>query len=357
MIDKVSLTSEWINEASALHNKADRILVEKVIRALILLENLSCSGLEYCFKGGTCAMLMLESSRRMSIDIDIITNPENTDLAPILDKVAEAGGFLRWEPIHRSGDTAVPKEHYKFFYLSVLSGKENFILLDVLREEILYTNTIQLPIESGFIKTSGEPTMVTIPDFDNIIADKLTAFAPNTTGIPYIKKDTEMGMEIMKQMYDIGCLFDRIGNIGAVSDVFARFCEKELSYRGWSTCSVRDVLDDAIKTALAVCLRRDMDETTNFRIISNGIKQVNSHIFSESFNLDTAVVYAAKVTCVAAAIKCGANQIERFDRGIDMSAWTVKPPMDTKLNKIKKSRPEAFFYIWQAAEMMTTFLR
>lgn len=200
MIDRTSASLEWIEEASAKHRKADKILVEKVIRALLLLEGLSQSPLSYCFKGGTCAMLMMGSSRRMSIDIDIMASQTDGDLQRLLDEVAQNSGFLRCEPIHRSGVVAVPKEHYKFYYLSALSGKENFILLDVLREDIHYTKTMWLPVESDFLKSDGVPaTAAVVPDFDNIIADKLTAFAPNTTGIPYVKKNSEMGMEIMIQ--------------------------------------------------------------------------------------------------------------------------------------------------------------
>ena len=351
MIDSISMSHEWINEVSILHNKADRILVEKVIRALMLLESLSVSGLDFCFKGGTCAMLMLKSSRRMSIDIDIIAPPSDIPLLPLLEQVAESGGFIRCEPVSRATATAVPKEHYKFFYRSAQTGKESFILLDILREKIHYTGTIALAIESDFLKNTEEKTYVKVPDFNNIIADKLTAFAPNTTGIPYIKNGIEMGMEIMKQMYDIGCLFDKVDDIKVVKDVFTRFCETELKYRAIEA-SVGDVLDDTIKTALSLCLKKDIDNTTNFKIISNGVKRVNSHIFSESFNIDTAVIYAAKAAYLAAAVKTGAVHIERFDKSIDMKMWTISAPMDTKLNKIKKSRPEAFFYLWQMADLL-----
>jgi hypothetical protein len=34
--------------------------------------------------------------------------------------------------------------------------------------------------------------------------EKLTAFAPNTTGIPYEKNGHSKSMEIIKQLYDIG---------------------------------------------------------------------------------------------------------------------------------------------------------
>ena len=50
MIDLGVLHIDWINEASAKNNKADRILVEKVVRALLLLEGLSASGIEFIFK-------------------------------------------------------------------------------------------------------------------------------------------------------------------------------------------------------------------------------------------------------------------------------------------------------------------
>ncbi len=72
MITEKSITSEWINLVSKQHRDADRILVEKVIRSMRLLEGMSESGLKFIFKGGTSLMLLLKSTRRLSIDIDII---------------------------------------------------------------------------------------------------------------------------------------------------------------------------------------------------------------------------------------------------------------------------------------------
>ena len=53
MIHKESLTPKWIKEVSAKNRKADPALVEKVIRALLLLEGLVESDLGFVFKGGT----------------------------------------------------------------------------------------------------------------------------------------------------------------------------------------------------------------------------------------------------------------------------------------------------------------
>ncbi|MFC3414103.1 nucleotidyl transferase AbiEii/AbiGii toxin family protein [Algoriphagus hitonicola] len=61
---------------STANRKADKILVEKVIRALLLLEGLATQKLDFVFKGGTALMLILESSKRLSIDVDIIVEKE-----------------------------------------------------------------------------------------------------------------------------------------------------------------------------------------------------------------------------------------------------------------------------------------
>lgn len=61
------------------------------------------------------------------------------------------------------------------------------MLLDVLYEDNWYTHVEQLPIVSPFLIMEGEPLRVSLPSKEDLRGDKLTAFAPNTTGIPYIK--------------------------------------------------------------------------------------------------------------------------------------------------------------------------
>ena len=76
MIDPQSRSQEWIEQASRLiPNIADTALVEKAIRALSLLESLVRSGCPFVFKGGTALMLHLDTSRRLSIDVDIVCPP------------------------------------------------------------------------------------------------------------------------------------------------------------------------------------------------------------------------------------------------------------------------------------------
>lgn len=281
--------------------------------------------------------------------------PDKTvDLTDYLDKFITKKRFTRYEKQERKVRSDIEKEHYKLFFISALNEKESHILLDVLKEDIHYKTLVQTPISSSFFQETGTPIMVTTPDFNNILGDKLTAFAPTTTGIPYIKKDKEMGMEIIKQMYDVGCLFDKIDDINMVKEVFNAFAGIELKYRK-NTHTISDVLDDTFYTALAICLRKNIQNTnTNFAILNNGITSIKSYIFSDSFHLDKAVTYASKVAYMAILIKYSKEEIVRFEPKVNMKNLEIKQfnpdhPLNelNKLNKLKKSNPEAFHYWYQ----------
>lgn len=349
MITQNSITKEWI-EIVAKTSKADKNLVEKVIHALLLLEGLSESELNYVFKGGTALMLLLNSEKRLSIDIDIIVSEKETDLTEILDNICHTKGFTHFEKQKRIAETNIEKEHFKLFFISALNNQKSHILLDILKEKIHYQNIIELPIDNVFINHKDKPATVSLPDFNNILGDKLTAFAPNTTGIPYRKCSKEMGMEIIKQMYDIGCLCDKADNPEIVSAVFSSFAETELAYRG-NESSVENVLDDIIETALSVCLRQNKGNS-DFNILHKGVIQVKPFIFSEQFHLEKAITYAAKAAYIATVIKFGVKYFSRFSQELDMKDWVIAEPINTKLNKIKKTNPEAFYYLYQMFEIV-----
>ena len=64
MIAKEQINLEWL-EATVMQNKRmDKILLEKVTRAMLLLEALSQSRFEFVFKGGTAVMLLLGQPRQ-----------------------------------------------------------------------------------------------------------------------------------------------------------------------------------------------------------------------------------------------------------------------------------------------------
>lgn len=350
MIKVESATKERI-EAIAKSQKADKVLVEKVVRALMLLEGLAKSDLDFIFKGGTALMLLFGSGKRLSIDIDIIVPDKDAEFDAILEEICNEYEFIRFEEQPRKAKTKIDKVHYKLFFQSVIEEKESYVLLDILKEEIHYQNIVEVPIDSSFVKSDGMAIQVRVPDFNNILGDKLTAFAPKTTGIPYKKGEKEMGMEIIKQMYDIGCLCDRADNLEVVSSVFSSFSETEIQYRE-DICMVSDVLDDIIDNSLEICLRGNHGKA-DYAILSKGIVQVKGFIHSESFHLEKAITYAAKAAYLATLIKYEQNEIRKFDAAKvqEMKDWLIKEPINNKLNKLKKSNPEAFFYLYQLSEI------
>ena len=346
MITQNSFTADWINQVSKRH-KADKILVEKSIRAFSLLEGLSESSLPFVFKGGTALMLIFKEPHRLSIDIDIILPLSNQNLTATLQQIAMSKGFSRIEEQSRKSGI-VPKAHYKFFYTSAVENKESYILLDILFEQIPYNRIIELPITNIFLATEGEDRTVRVPDANNLLADKLTAFAPRTVGVPYRKGNSECGMEIMKQLYDIGALFDKADDMVSISAVYRTIAEQEASYRE-ERFSVDDILHDAMDHALSICFRKSQNNV-EYQVLERGIKQVSSHIFSEPFHIEEAILSAAKVYYLVSQIETDGITIEKYSsRQLErMKGWLFTDYEYTKLNKLKKSNPEAFFYLYLA---------
>ena len=70
-------------------------------------------------------------------------------------------------------------------------------------------------------------------------------------------------------------------------------------------------------------------------------------IFSESYDLDRAVTDAAKAAYLSTLLKHKANKLEKFQDAGQIKDWVIDQAFNSKLNKLKKSNPEAFFYWYQ----------
>ena len=295
-------------------------------------------------------MLQLNSTKRLSLDIDIILPQEIENFEMILNNIAESQGFLRWELQHRTTQSKIKKEHYKFFFNPLHKTKtdEEHVLLDVLYEKINYNRLISTPIQSDFVPAIDNPLTVNIPSFDDILGDKLTAFAPNTTGIPYFRNGDSMCMEIIKQLYDIGNLVDVATDIETVKSTFNKFAQTELAYRNIDQ-TPDDVLNDIYQTALCIVMR-GAGGIGNFEELQKGIQRIRNLIFSETYHIEKAITHATKAAYIATLIKHNATAIEKFENLQQLTNQIITTPFNTKLNKLKKSNPEAFFYWYKIYE-------
>jgi len=342
MISNQSRSKEWImsvRETSQI--PTDPILIEKMILALMLLENLHLGGLDFICKGGTSLLLVLGKPMRFSIDVDIVLRTDQ-GLKEVLQAVLQQGIFHRFQEDQRSSQ--VPKCHYKFFFNSTIEGKESSVLLDILFEDNPYPATQMLPLETGLLIIEGEPSHIKCPVPESLLGDKLTAFAPNTTGVLY---GGGKDLEIIKQLYDIGLLFDVIANMTLVAETFQTVAAKELVYRERGTLSTDDVLNDIFDTACLIGMR-GFSSKVEYAELKRGIAKLAGFVYAEHFTLDSAILCAAKAAYIAILIQKGAQEISRFDPGIDLSKLVITDTSYSKLNKVKKTSPEAFYYFYQA---------
>jgi len=344
MINQKEITIEWLVQVSKKHRNVDKILVEKAVRALLLLEGLAKQNFDFVFKGGTALMLHFNSTKRLSLDIDIILSQEIENFETILDNIAENQGFLRKELQQRTTQSKIKKEHYKFFFkpLHKTNKDEEYVLLDVLYEKINYKHLIFMPIQSAFVPVIDNDLRVSVPSLDDILGDKMTAFAPNTTGIPYYKHGDSMSMEIIKQLYDIGNLVDVVTDIETIKTTFHKFAQTEFAYRNIEK-TPEDVLNDIYQTALCL-VTRGTDGNGNFDDLQKGIQRIKNLIFAENYQIEKAITHASKAAYMATLIEHNATSLEKFDNLQQIKDLTISEPFNTKLNKLKKSNPEAFFY-------------
>lgn len=356
MIKDKCFTEEWLEQFKKQkdHKRIDKIILEKMIHALHLLERLKANGLDFVFKGGTSLVLLLKEGNRFSIDIDIICKAERKDLEEILDKVIESSHFTEWKlDEHRSYQPGVPKAHYKFSFDTNQQGSGT-ILLDVLNEDSIYPRLAELPVDTKWIETETE-TMVKVPTIDAITGDKLTAFAPNTIGIPYFKgKDKQpFSMEICKQLFDLSKLFEHIEDVELVAKSFMAFAEQEINYQKngnpESDLTPEKVLQDTIDTCLIIAKRGggSDDEKQKFAELQRGIKAFDfGFLMSGKFRIDDALPASARIAYLAAKIMVNDMSPIAYYKGQDVKELNIDDTDWNFLNKLKKQPDKSSFYYW-----------
>lgn len=368
MIKDESLSFDWISKRRKKYSK-DPAIMEAMIYALYLLEQLKLTDLEFIFKGGTSMVLLLNQPKRFSVDIDIILKPSVTQeiLEIQLSKITASSAFTGMElDKKRSYQAGIPKAHFKFSYESnvgtrdkdgnVISHPQREILLDIVFEKNPYPESIMLPIETEWLLQEGETVRVVTPSINSVAGDKLTAFAPNTTGVPYgIGKEKE----IMKQLFDVGCLFDEISDIEVIKKSFFSIVKTEIEYRPERMIESADqVLQDIIDTSLLIAGIKSLsmnEKNPALREINTGINQFKHFLFNGTFGIMEAKVASSKAALLAASIlKNVTGEIPRFDPDRPLQDYMISDPDFNHLNRRLKfiEKGEALFYWFHALKIL-----
>ncbi|MGH2569108.1 MAG: nucleotidyl transferase AbiEii/AbiGii toxin family protein, partial [Bacteroidota bacterium] len=269
MIARHCFSKEWIAEQRKKFPKADPYLIERQLAAFELLGLLAQSGKDFVFKGGTALVLLLPVARRLSIDIDIVGDYSSEEFVGLV----KGSLFSRMEE-HERDKKGIPKRHFKFYYTSVVDGREAYVLLDVLYADHGFPKVLSVPIVNALFETEKEVSVIT-PTINGITGDKLTAFAPHTTGVPY---GADKSMEIIKQLFDIGELFDHCSSLSEVHAAYNSIWKQEASFRN-KKFTLLQTLDDTIEAAFLISQARLKGSVNNDDLneMQKGIRQLTNY--------------------------------------------------------------------------------
>jgi len=355
MIAESTFTKEWliaVNKNFGWNRQPAQLKnLEKAIAALYLLECLAAAKLSFIFKGGTSLILLLKKIYRLSVDIDIIVEKAVSDMDGLCECVcSQSLLFTRFEWQRRDIDGRFGIEHCKFFYwpFADAAAEEPYILLDMYRGSSPYAITQEIEIASGILDTQGKNVTVRIPDVDSILGDKLTAFAPGTIGIPLSAEPGHRPkrVEVLKQLFDIGNLFDLAENVDNIRKTHYAAARYEIEKYGLEI-TVEDVLRDSARYAYIIGYGGEMDKPL-YDAIAKGYKDFSRFVSDLFFDENQAVLAASKTAYLVNVLLWGGMCLEKYGDEINMGYWAIDGKQYTVLNDYKYSNPEAFFYWYKA---------
>lgn len=358
MIAEICFTADWLDKKRKELKGVDPSLLERALHAFALLGHLAESDLKFVFKGGTSLLLHVPVIRRLSIDIDILCSAPTAELDRVLAEVAKVPPFIRYEEDERGSRGLPERRHFKFFYTPLVVGNPApYVFLDVVEEPHVPHEVTVKPIMPDILEIRRE-ILVTVPTVESLLADKLTAFAPRTTGVPFAPNNGKPAdtMQIVKQLFDVGELFSLAEDLAAVRRVYQKVYAQENVYRGGGFAPA-DALEDTLQASLSLSMHRlkGVKDSTEALMLEDGARKLTSHLVDHRFNLDMAKLAAAKAALTAKLVKSE-------DAGASLGAFrTVPPPEELRqlkiedewerLNRLMSVNPEAFWYWYQASKL------
>ena len=353
MVSNETFTIPFLQRCQRQLEISDVTILERTVHAFCLLERMTLSKLDFVFKGWTSLMLLLDKPLRISTDIDIVCRAPEKQFEDELKKWIRFPPFTRWERDYRASDTEPPcKRHYFVFFNSQFGDRmESYVILDVVAEDcgIKAEHTICKLIDCQFLKLEGTPSQVTIPTVDALLGDKLTAFAPNTTGVSFHdpRRLGDSSHQVLKQLFDIGQLFDHLTDLRVVRDSYFSVLEKEGGYRkitGLPECALYDTL----QTSYEICtFESRRQKLPNDEFIRKGIKSMASDLINQTqFSFPQARVAAAKAAYLVALLLTDGRKkdyAQNEDVVAELKMYEFPKELGV-LNPLKKVSAEAFWY-------------
>ena len=117
-----------------------------------------------------------------------------------------------------------------------------------------------------------------------------------------------------------------------------------------SMASRERALDDTFNTSMAIISKKTSDN--QYMKLIDGIDRFKSFVFSNTFNGEIAITYAAKAAYISLLVKTNANTVERFESPEQVERLEISNKAYKIYNRIKRYNPEAFFYLYNALKLL-----
>ena len=302
MVADQCFTIEWQTSKREELGGCDPVLLEKTIHAFALLDALAARGLEFVFKGGTSLLLRLPHIRRLSIDADIYCQEPAEKLDSLLAEIGRTHPFTGMSEDDRGEHRVPARRHFKFSYTQLdPRNPAPFVLLDVVHERNVYPRVERVALRTVFLESDGA---LLVPTVEGLLGDKLTAFAPNTTGVLLNEHRT---MQFMKQVFDIGELFNAASDLPGVRAAYEGVFAAENGYRG-GKFTTELALEDTFNTAYRIAQVGFTNAPNDGRdqLLDAGRRQVGSHLVGVKFRREEMKIAAAKAALLTSAFRAAA---------------------------------------------------
>jgi hypothetical protein len=218
--------------------------------------------------------------------------------------------------------------------------------LDVLFEDHHYGKIVERQIKNDLLITAPEYMNVMLPSRSCVLGDKLTAFAPHTTGILL---NQNKNMEIIKQFYDVSSLLDEFQNFEAVRKTYFSVVTSEIGYRGIDV-TAEDCLKDTYEAALCIASRGKLF-SEDYPTYVKAIQDLRGHIYAENYSPEIAVGGAAKIIYMVSCLM-NHHPYEKVENYAEYAEKKIVHKELQILKYLKKANPLGYAYIIKADEIM-----
>ena len=176
-----------------------------------------------------------------------------------------------------------------------------FVLLDVVHERNIYPVVELVPLQTAFIESE---VALLVPTREGLLGEQVDRIRPeHLTGVPLNERRSTQSM---KQLFDIGELFDATSDLAAVRAAHAEIFQAENGYRG-GKFTAEQALQDAFDTACCIAQvgLAKAPKDGRCELLEAGRKQIECHLVGVRFRREEMKIAGRKAALLASVLRGG----------------------------------------------------